>query len=107
MGSNGRKSDKSSSNSVISCHHMEMLVEKFLNKQTHDSTLKTYVRVWHQFNDFLLKLDVMPSKWEQRTTLYIAHLIENGKQSSSIKSYVSAIKKSLILDKYNWKDNEL
>ena len=41
-----------------------------------------------------------PSSWEARTTLYIAYLIEQGKQSASIKSYVSAIKKLLVIDGY-------
>ena len=54
-----------------------------------------------------MNLDEKPPSWESRTTLYIAYLIESGKQSASIKSYVSAIKKLLVLDGYDWKDNEV
>ena len=63
--------------------------------------------VWRQFNSFLLKLDVMPPTWEQRTVLYIAFLIEGGRQYASVKSYVSAIKRLLTMINYEWKDNSI
>ena len=78
-----------------------------MSHQTRDSTTKTYRNIWRQFNNFIISLDVKPQSWEARTTLYIAYLIDQGKQSSSIKSYVSAIKKLLVMDGYNWKDNEV
>ena len=65
------------------------------------------MNIWRQFNNFVISLDVRPDSWEARTTLYIAHLIDQGKQSASIKSYVSAIKKLLIIDGYKWQDNEV
>ena len=37
----------------------------------------------------------------------MAYLIQKGLQSSSIKSYVSAIKKILVSDKYDWQDNRV
>ena len=36
--------------------------------------------------------------------LFIGYLINNGVQSGMIKSYVSAIKKTLLLDGYDWND---
>ena len=51
-----------------------------------------------------MKLDEIPDNWETRTALFVAYKIQNGTQSSSIKSYVSAIKCILINDKYDWKD---
>ena len=39
--------------------------------------------------------------------LFIADLIDRGLQSQTVKSYVSAIKKTLIKDDYNWDDNKL
>ena len=86
---------------------MEQLVQRLLNQKNRSSTVKTYLNIWRQFNNFVISLDVAPHSWEARTTLYIAYLIDNGKQSASIKSYVSAIKKLLVIDGYKWKDEEV
>ena len=40
----------------------------------------------------------------QDNTIF-GYLIENGMQSTTVKSYVSAIKKTLIMDGYDWNDN--
>ena len=77
---------------------MESIIEKLMCQQTRQSTSKTYLSIWHQFSYFLLKLDYRPAKWEDRTTLFIGYLVDNGYQSSTVKSYVSAIKKMLLLD---------
>ena len=74
-------------------------------KQHRDSTAKTYLAVWRKFNKFLVNLDKRPTLSEDRTTLFIAYLIDLGHQSSMIKSYVSAIKKTLVMDGYKWDDN--
>ena len=52
-------------------------------------------------------LDVLPSRWEQRVTLFAAYLIDKGLQSSTIKSYVLAIKYVLIDDNYKWEDEQV
>ena len=93
--------------SRISTKHMDMVVQKVISKQTRDSTAKTYLSIWRQFNKFILQLDVLPHTWEHRTTLYMAYLVEKGSQSSTIKSYVSAIKKLLMMDRYKWKDSDV
>ena len=80
------------------------MIEKLKMKQYRTTTGRNYVRVWRLFNSFLLKLDEMPQSWEDRTTLFIRHLINEGMQSSTVKSYVSAIKKLLVIDGYKWKD---
>ena len=36
--------------------------------------------------------------------MFVAYLIDKGMQSATVKSYVSAIKKMLLLDGYKWKD---
>ena len=74
------------------------------NKQT---TRKTYHSVWTKFNKFLLRLDVMPSTWERRVAVYCAYLIDQGLQSSTLKSYVSAIKSVLKSIQYPWQDSKL
>ena len=74
-------------------------------QQHRDSTAKTYLSIWRQFNKFLVKLDIRPRLWEDRTTLFIAYLVENGFQLATIKSYISAIKSTLLLDGYDWDDS--
>ena len=71
------------------------------------STVETYRRIWHSFNSFLIKLDYMPKFWEDRTSLFCAFLIENGAQSATIKTYVSAIKFFLVNDGYEWNDSRI
>ena len=34
----------------------------------------------------------------------MGYLIDKGMQSATVKSYISAIKKTLIMDKYKWDD---
>ena len=46
----------------------------------------------------------MPKTWEERTSLFVAFLIDKGMQSGTIRSYVSAIKKTLVLVDYPWND---
>ena len=91
--------------SVISAHHMESIVDRLLARQHRDSTAKTYLNIWRKFNKFLLYLGVKPKLWEDRVTLFIGYLIDQGYQSNTIKSYVSTIKKTLVVDKYKWDDN--
>ena len=47
----------------------------------------------------------MPKKWEDRTILFIAYLVDKGLQSSTVRSYISAIKCVLQDDNYEWDDN--
>ena len=78
-----------------------------MSKQNRETTNAMYLRIWRQFNRFLIQLDVKPLHWEDRVNLFIGHKISEGMQSSSVKSYVSAIKKTLITDGYEWNDNRL
>ena len=45
-----------------------------------------------------MKLDKKPKTWEDRLTLFVGYLIETKKKSSTVKSYISAIKSVLIED---------
>ena len=50
----------------------------------------------------------MLKSWEERTSLYCAYLIcVKNRQSSTVKSYVSAIKDVLSTDGYIWSDNKV
>ena len=81
-------------------HIMESLKSKKLRK----TMANNYLSIWRSFNKFLIKLDVLPTKWEQRVVLYCTYLIEGGSQSQTIKSYVLAIKSILKDNGYCWQD---
>ena len=51
-----------------------------------------YDTVWKKFNEFFIKLDHKPWTWEDRITLFVGHLIDQNKQSQTVRSYISAIK---------------
>ena len=53
----------------------------------------------------MIRLDRIPAKWEERVTLYCGFLSAEGIQSSTIKSYISAIKHKLLMDGYEWNGN--
>lgn len=60
-------------------------------------TRKMYRSRWIAFNKFLQQFDVMPDTWEERLHIYAAHLIDNKKQSSTVRTYLTAIKQILRL----------
>ena len=96
-----------SGSSKISTAAVEKIIMRLKNQQNRTSTCKTYLRIWRQFNKFIINLDRKPALWEDKTTLFIGYLINKGTQSSSIKSYVSAIKRILVDDGYNWDDTKV
>ena len=101
-------SDSTLHSSRISTSHMENLLEQLKQEGNRDSTKKVYHTIWKNFNKFLIRLDRMPKTWEDRTCIYCTHLIcEKGLQSSTVRSYISAIKWVLKNDDYNWDDGKL
>ena len=86
---------------------MEQIMTRLRQKHVRDSTSKNYIAIWRSFNKFVIRLDVKPNSWEDRTALYCTYLINNGSQSQTIKSYVSAIKAVLKDDNYDWDDQKL
>ena len=54
-----------------------------------------YYAVWKLFNEFFIKLDVKPETWEERLILFVGFLVGTNKKSTTIRSYVSAIKSVL------------
>ena len=70
--------------------------------------MKNYLSIWRHFNRFIMRLDYIPRSWEKRTALFCAHLIEeNSIQSSTLHSYISAIKHIVKMDGYAWKDERV
>ena len=48
------------------------------------------------FNKFFIRLDIKPNNWEEHITLFAGYLVNEKLKSSTIKSYVSAIKVVLV-----------
>ena len=74
------------------------------NDNVRGTTKLTYHGIWTNFNKFVIQLDHIPTSWEDKTCLYCAALFEQGYQSATVKSYVSAIKHKLLNDNYPWDD---
>ena len=83
----------------MSVAHIELIFEHLQANQTRKSTQKNYHCIWKLFNKFLLQLDNIPISWEQRISLFGVYLVERGSQSSTLRSYVAAIKSILCTDK--------
>ena len=65
-----------------------------------------YHSIWRKFNQFVIKLDDIPQSWEQKLKLYCSHLVVDlHLQSSTVRSYASAIKQILISDGYTWNND--
>ena len=98
-----RKQDTASTSSVstwsqLSTRDLELIVEKLKSQCHRDSTRKVYYQIWKQFAMFYQRLDSKSKEWEQRVILFIGHLVELGKQSSTVKTYLSAIWAVLKID---------
>ena len=83
---------ESTTNSSISTAGITAIVEQLRNQRNRSSTKSNYYRIWKFFNKFVIRLDVKPKNWGDRLVLFVGYLIENDKKSSTIKSYVSAIR---------------
>ena len=86
------RSTSSTTTSTISTIGIQRIIEKLKNQQHRDSTRKNYYTVWKIFNKFYIKLDIKPSNWEGRIQLFIGQMIVENKQSSTIRSYLSALR---------------
>ena len=101
-------SSKSSHSSKISLEYVNTVLTRLQNRQTRNSTLDNYLSVWRQLNKFVINLDFREHlSWEQRTALFGAYLVDNGVQSSTLKSYFSAIKFILKQDGYQWDEKKV
>ena len=94
-------SGSSTTSSRISTAEIANIVEQLKLQQHGDSTRKNYYLVWRLFNDFFIKLDVKPTSWADRLSLFVGYLISNNKQSSTVKSYISTVKTVLKMNNIN------
>ena len=92
----------------FSTNYFFRVIEDLRNQNNKKSTKNNYYNVWTNFNKFIIKLDYIPKKWEHKVAVYIGYLVDyKHLQSSTIKSYVSAIKSTLVNDGYPWDDKIL
>ena len=91
--------DADSTSSTLSSIAIKNIVERLKSQGRCSSTRKNYDTVWNLFNKFYIRLDSKPDNWEDRIVLFTGYLIENDKKSSTVKSYISAIKAVLQEDR--------
>ena len=69
-----------------------MIIDKLHSQQYRDSTRRNYYTIWKLFNQFFLRLDKKLATWEECLVLFVGFLVNDKKQSATVKSYVSAIR---------------
>ena len=88
-----RNHNKAASSSTISTIEIQDIIERLKSQRYRSTTRETYYRIWKRFAKFFIWLDYCPVKWEDRIVLFLGHIIgECGLQSTTVKSYLSAIK---------------
>ena len=92
MGSN------SWSTSSYSTDYIENVIERLRVQSLRDSTRELYHKIWCYFNEFLIKLDRKPESWEDRLILFIGNALDEEKESTTLKTYASAIRSVLRED---------
>ena len=99
LGKANRKSDRSSTSMLLTIE-IQDIVDRLKMQRCRDSTRRTYHRIWNRFSKFFIRLDDKPDSWENRIILFVGYLIEECKlQSSTIRTYISALKGVLAEDK--------
>ena len=83
------------------------MLESFKTKTNQPTTMENYIGIWRTFNKFILRLDILPSSWEERRSLFGTYMVNMGHKSATLKSYMSAIKKILQLIDYEVDDKKL
>ena len=68
-------------------------------------TRRNYYSVWRTFNQFFICLDRKPNSWEDRLVLFVGFLANQEKKSTTIKSYISAVKAVLKEDGITLNEN--
>ena len=89
--------------------YVQNVLTRLQGRQTRASTTSNYLSVWRHLNKFIINLDSKENlSWEQKTALFGAYLVDcRGVQSTTLKSYFSAIKHILKQDGYQWDENKV
>ena len=92
------RTGSNSTSSSISTKALELIVDRLRFERNRDSTKKSYYNTWKNFNEFIIKLDRKPHTWEDRIVLYVGYLVNKSRRSTTIRSYISAIRAVLRED---------
>ena len=82
----------STASSQISTKDIERAIDTLKDQRHRSSTRQNYYTILKIFNKFVIRLDHKPTSWDHKLTLFVGHLIDSGKCSMTVKSYVSAIR---------------
>ena len=85
---------------------LQNIVERLKSERHRNSTRLNYYAIWKQFAKFYARLDIKPQTWEDRLVLFVGYLVEQGKQSSTVRSYLLAIRSVLAEDNYFLCENQ-
>ena len=77
---------------MISTTEIEEVIEQLKKDKYRRSTQRNYYCVWRVFNQFFIQLDRKPNNWEDRILLFAVYLIKENRKSTTVRSYISAIK---------------
>ena len=102
-----KRIDYASSSSEISTSAIQLIVDRLKGGKHRLSTKANYHSIWKHFNEFFIRLDTKPQSWEERLILFVGHLINNKRKSTTIKSYISAIKAVLASDGINLEEDKV
>ena len=86
---------------------MELIMEDLRNRRHRSSTSENYLAIWRKFNKFIIRLDNKPNSWEERVGLFVAFMANSNRKSTTVRSYISAIKSILKDDGYIWNENKV
>ena len=96
----------SSTSSSISTREISKIVDQLRHEQHRNSTQKNYYTVWKLFNKFFIRLDRKPKRWEDGLNLFVGYLVDSKNQSSTVRSYISAIKAVLRTNKIKIQEDQ-
>ena len=82
-------------------------MDRLQGKAVQNTTASNYLAIWRNFSKFMLKPEQKPKTWEERVSWFCAYLIDKGTKSSTIKSYISALKATLRDDGYKWVEDRV
>ena len=77
--------------STVSTQSIINIIDKLKSQRFRDSTRNNYYRVWKLFAQFFIRLDIKPSSWEDKITLFVGYLVDNNLKSTTVRSYLSVL----------------
>ncbi len=79
--------------------------EKLMREGVARSTREAYARAWKCFTQFLASLDEQELSWETKLVMFFTHLSEQGKASSTIRTYMAGVRAHLHMENIPLNEN--